>query len=112
MVDFVYPLGLEPQYPVTVMGNEILNWVVLTFFLIATGALAVYGLHLYVLVLLFRRRVRDVRAAQKESVDEFRRMVPDNDWPAVTTQIPLYNEKDVSGRVIRLSAGNRNVRGL
>jgi cellulose synthase/poly-beta-1,6-N-acetylglucosamine synthase-like glycosyltransferase len=86
------------------MDNVLVNWVVLTFFLIATGALAIYGLHLYVLVWLFRRRARQVRAAQRETIETFQRSVPDKQWPVVTTQIPLYNEVDVAERIIRAAA--------
>jgi len=86
------------------MFHQLGNWVVLAFFLVATSALAVYGLHLYILVWLFRRRVKSVRAKQREIIEAFRRTVPETDWPIVTTQIPLYNEFDVAARIIRAVA--------
>ena len=38
----------------------------------ATGALAIYGLHLYVLLWLFRRRSRDTRNRQREVIERYR----------------------------------------
>ncbi len=73
----------------------------LALFFVATGALAVYGLHLYVLIYLFRRRVRAARARQSEIVRAWSVQPPSGPWPLVTSQIPIYNEIDVAERVIR-----------
>ncbi len=73
-------------------------------FLVATLALAVYGLHLYALVWLFQRRANSVRNEQTRMVETFVRDAKDAHWPVVTTQIPIYNEKHVAERVIRAVA--------
>lgn len=73
-------------------------------FVTATSALAVYGLHLYVLLGLFRRRAHRTGADQRATVDTFHAEVRDEDWPTVTSQIPLYNELDVAERIIRAVA--------
>jgi len=86
------------------MFEVLFTGLVFCFFLVATGALAIYGLHLYVLVWLFRRRVKAVREGQKRVISDYWGAVAESDWPAVTTQIPLYNELDVAGRIIRAVA--------
>jgi len=79
-------------------------WVVFITFSIATVALAIYGLHLYVLLILFRRRVTARSARQKVVIEAYGRGRADADWPLVTTQIPLFNERDVARRVIEAVA--------
>lgn len=66
--------------------------------------LAVYGLHLYVLLWLFRRRSKGASSAQANVVRRFLADVPRDQWPVVTSQIPLYNERDVAERIIRAVA--------
>lgn len=83
---------------------ELVLWLVFGVFVIATLALALYGLHLYALLLLFRRRVTRKSHAQRAVIDAAHRDRPPNAWPAVTTQIPLYNESGVAERVIEAAA--------
>jgi cellulose synthase/poly-beta-1,6-N-acetylglucosamine synthase-like glycosyltransferase len=79
---------------------QMFDWFVLSFFVLATSALATYGIHLYVLLWLFRRRSRDTRSDQKRIIAEFCSGTDDAEWPVVTSQIPLYNEVDVADRII------------
>ncbi len=81
--------------------TQFLNVIVLTLFAASTLALAVYGIHLYVLVWMFRRRSKDARRNQQETIRRFRDTAKPEEWPAVTSQIPLYNEMDVAARIIR-----------
>lgn len=81
-----------------------LHWITFGLFAVSTIALSIYGLHLYVLVYLFRRRVGSVRESQRETIEAYGRDRPDERWPIVTTQIPIYNEKDVAGRIINCVA--------
>ncbi len=83
------------------MIESIYIWFVLGLFSVATGALALYGLHLYVLLFLFRRRVTSVRQQQAQTHANYTRDRADSDWPIVTTQLPIYNEADVVHRVIQ-----------
>ncbi|MCL2330437.1 MAG: glycosyltransferase [Phycisphaerae bacterium] len=76
----------------------------LMLFLICTGALALYGLHLYVLLALFRRRSGVHGADQKAFVDRYLAQTPPEEWLGVTTQIAIYNEADVAIRVINAVA--------
>lgn len=82
----------------------ILGWVLIVAVSIATLALAVYGLHLYVLLFLFRRRVTGKRRTQREVIERYGAGRTDDAWPLVTTQIPIYNERDVATRVIEAAA--------
>jgi cellulose synthase/poly-beta-1,6-N-acetylglucosamine synthase-like glycosyltransferase len=79
-------------------------WVVHAVFFTATSALAIYGLHLYVLLILFIRRVRRTRCRQAEIIACYHRTHGPSDWPRVTTQIPVYNEADVVERVMTAAA--------
>jgi cellulose synthase/poly-beta-1,6-N-acetylglucosamine synthase-like glycosyltransferase len=45
-----------------------------------------------------------VRRAQKAAIRAYQRQTPEQDWPRVTTQIPLYNEIAVARRVIEAAA--------
>jgi cellulose synthase/poly-beta-1,6-N-acetylglucosamine synthase-like glycosyltransferase len=81
-----------------------LAWTSLTAFIVATLLLAAYGLHLYALVGLFRRKQKNTRAKQAEIIGQFHSKTPPDQWPTVTTQIPLYNESIVAARVIEAVA--------
>ncbi len=78
----------------------LLFWACLFAFVISTVALAAYGLHLYILLYLFRRRAGGIRAAQHHTIEAYATNRSQDDWPVVTTQIPIYNEKDVVARVL------------
>jgi len=79
-------------------------WVVAGLFSVATLALALYGIHLYALTLLFRRRAVRHRAVQQATIESYSRRMADQDWPTVTTQVPIYNEADVVARVLEAVA--------
>jgi len=84
--------------------SSMLLWAVFGVFAIATLALAMYGLHLYTLLLLFRRQCKDHRTRQKQTIDQYARIRDDAAWPRVTSQIPIFNEADVAVRVIEAVA--------
>ena len=73
-------------------------------FAVASLALATYGMHLYALLLLFRRRSKAKRQRQAEIIAAYPRHRTREQWPMVTTQIPIYNELDVAERIIRAVA--------
>lgn len=82
----------------------VILWTVFIVFSIATIAMACYGLHLYVLLYLFRRQVNSKQPEQKEIIEVFHRDQDRTAWPVVTTQIPIYNEQDVASRIIEAVA--------
>ncbi|MCB9853935.1 MAG: glycosyltransferase [Phycisphaerales bacterium] len=65
----------------------------------------VYGLQMHVLTWLFSRRWREQSQLQQCRIDWYRTDRPENAWPFVTTQIPLYNEANVAERVIEAAVG-------
>ncbi len=82
------------------MVNIIFDRILVAVFLIGTSMLAVYGMHLYVLMYLFRRRHRPKLAEQRAFVDRYLNETPPEAWLGVTTQIPIFNEAEVATRVI------------
>jgi len=76
------------------------DYVILALFLGSTAMLALYGLHLYILVYLFRRRKRQKAIDQRAFVARYLATTPRHEWLGVTSQIPIYNEADVATRVI------------
>ncbi len=89
-----------------------LQTVALCIFLILTIAPALYGVHMYALVLLTHRQRNAVRARQLELAERFCAAAKtDADWPIVTTQIPLFNELHVARRVILAAANMDYPRG-
>lgn len=76
----------------------------LVLFLILMVMPGLYGLHLYLLMFLAHRRMKRTRAEQRSIQETFRKETSENDWPRVTTQIPLYNELAVARRVIEAVA--------
>lgn len=84
--------------------QDVFLWLVFAVFAVATLALAVYGIHLYVLLILFRRRETGRRQGQRDTIDAYHSAFLDDAWPAVTTQVPIYNESDVANRVIEAVA--------
>ncbi len=75
---------------------------ILFFLLVVLPSL--YGFHMYVLMFLAHRRRKPVRAAQREAIERYQRETPEERWPRVTTQLPLYNEVAVARRVIEAAA--------
>ena len=82
-------------------------WIVFGCYAFASVVLVFYGLNTYVLLALFGSKIRAVRERQKKQVAGFMSEAEeagDEAWPQVTTQIPLYNERNVAERVIRAVA--------
>ncbi len=81
------------------MGSLLTNLALATS-LILMVLPALYGLHLYALMFLAARRWRCVSRAQARAIEAFERSAAEHDWPLLTTQIPLYNERSVAERVL------------
>ena len=76
----------------------------LVLFLLIVALPSLYGFHMYLLMYLAQRRRRDVRAAQRALIEQYQRETAEEQWPRVTTQLPLYNEITVARRVIEAAA--------
>jgi cellulose synthase/poly-beta-1,6-N-acetylglucosamine synthase-like glycosyltransferase len=78
--------------------------VILSVMLAATVAMTVFGIHWIVLLILAARRWKTVRRQQTETARAFHQNTTPDQWPTVTTQIPIYNERQVATRVIQAVA--------
>ncbi len=78
----------------------IIEIVCLLLFFVLVALPSLYGFHMYLLLFLALRRRGAVRAAQREAIEHYQQTTPDEAWPRVTTQIPLYNELPVARRII------------
>lgn len=78
--------------------------VCLAAFVVVITLPGLYGLHLFALMLLAMVRKRGVTERQRETVAQYCRETPDEAWPRVTTQLPIYNEVAVAERLIRAAA--------
>lgn len=84
--------------------TEAIQIACLTAFLGLTVLPSLYSVHLYALMFLAGRRRRQTQADQRAVIERYQRETPDDQWPTVTTQIPLYNELTVARRVIEAVA--------
>jgi cellulose synthase/poly-beta-1,6-N-acetylglucosamine synthase-like glycosyltransferase len=80
------------------------SYVIIGLYAVATIALASFGLHLYVLGYLCARRSANVRTEQRALIAAFQERTPPEEWPVITSQIPIYNEATVAARVIEAVA--------
>lgn len=82
----------------------IAEFVCLILFLLLVALPSFYGFHMYLLMYLAHRRRKPVRAEQRAAIKRYQRVMPEEGWPRVTTQLPLYNEITVARRVIEAAA--------
>ncbi len=80
--------------------TDILVWVITALYFGAAGALLLYGLNCYVMIFLFARRRQVAAAARQRTRERCGDPLQRSDLPAVTTQIPIYNEYNVIERVL------------
>lgn len=83
---------------------ESLQTFALVLFIMLVTLPALYGVRLFVLAVLTHRQRARVMAEQAEIVARYQRETPPEQWPRVTTQIPLYNEVSVARRVLEAVA--------
>ncbi|MCM8527254.1 MAG: glycosyltransferase, partial [Lentisphaeraceae bacterium] len=78
---------------------EILGQALLYLYLLATALLITISLNCFVMVYLFKRKEKTKR---KEAEDFYKDFVDSGkEYPAVTTQIAIFNELNVAERIIR-----------
>ncbi len=73
----------------------------LAIYMTASLLLLVYGLNAYVMIYLYWRAQRRRRAVEAGILERFARRHNDDDLPAVTTQLPIYNERNVIARLLQ-----------
>lgn len=81
---------------------ELFYSIIFVFYVICAIGLFIYGVNCYLLVLLFLRTHRGERRRWHKVMLRGRKLFDDEAaLPHVTTQIPLYNEANVSERILR-----------
>ena len=70
-------------------------------YLSALLALFVYGTNCYLLIFFYWRNRPDALRRHTAIKETYFRQVAPQDWPAVTVQLPIYNERYVVERLIR-----------
>ena len=78
-----------------------LQYVCLIIYLFALVALFTYGMNCYLLMLFYRRNQDRVARHHEQIKEHFYRNNPEKDWPRVTVQLPIFNERYVLQRLVR-----------
>jgi cellulose synthase/poly-beta-1,6-N-acetylglucosamine synthase-like glycosyltransferase len=76
----------------------------LAVYALGSLGLMLYGTHCYLMSYLFLRRQKGMRCQIQAEVEAFNQGRGASDYPRVTIQLPVYNEKDVVERLIRSAA--------
>ncbi len=80
--------------------QQILIW----SYMIPAGWMMAFAVNLYILIFFSLRRRRKMQVEARQIRRDFRRRYNEDDLPAVTTQIPVYNEYNVIDRCMRACA--------
>ncbi len=87
--------------------TSLVNVLVLTAYSTATLGLLLYGLNCYVMLVLCLRRKRTIENIRTEAPSPDAVMAEAEALPIVTTQIAIFNELNVSERIIRAACNMR-----
>jgi len=80
---------------------DLLQYLWLFIYLSALLALFTYGMNCWFLMLVYRINYPLAVKNHQKTKDAFYQNVPVRDWPHVTIQLPIYNERYVVKRLIR-----------
>jgi cellulose synthase/poly-beta-1,6-N-acetylglucosamine synthase-like glycosyltransferase len=75
-----------------------LTWIAGGLYVLAVALLALYGLHSFWLLALFLRNRR--AAGRQAAAEEATPLPPEAELPHVLVQLPVFNERDVVGRLL------------
>lgn len=85
--------------------TDFLQYALLGIYLFALAALLTYGMNCYLLMLFYRlNRPKHLRR-HAEVIKKFYRDFPVINWPRVTVQLPIFNERYVVDRLIKSVCG-------
>ena len=82
------------------LSLQIIIYLFFGFYLLASSLLFLYGINCYVIIFLFQRKTKKALPAQTEYLKAFWQQHSPNFLPKVTTQLPIFNEKNVARRLI------------
>jgi len=74
--------------------------VLIVVYLIFALTLFIYSANCYIMIFLFKRRVKKEIDKNLNFLKNFAKKSDNIDWPVVTTQLPIFNEKNVVERLI------------
>jgi cellulose synthase/poly-beta-1,6-N-acetylglucosamine synthase-like glycosyltransferase len=80
---------------------ELLQYIWLFIYLSALMALFTYGMNCWFLMLVYRLNYPQAVKNHQKIKDAFYQNIPPRDWPRVTIQLPIYNERYVVKRLIK-----------
>ena len=80
---------------------EFLRYLIISLYFLTACGLVTYALNCYVMLFLFERGRKRAEDHRREVLDRFKDLSDQDRIPAVTTQIPVYNEFNVIERVMR-----------
>ena len=78
-----------------------IQYVWLIIYLFALAALFTYGMNCYLLMIFYRLKRPEALKEHAEIKKKFYRNFSAKDWPKVTIQLPIFNERYVVERLIR-----------
>jgi cellulose synthase/poly-beta-1,6-N-acetylglucosamine synthase-like glycosyltransferase len=80
---------------------DALTYTLMGIYWLAAITLQLYGLNCYVMIHLFRRRRDERRREEQLVLGAFAERFVDDDLPPVTTQLPIFNERNDVERLVR-----------
>ena len=83
------------------MITDNLQYIWLIIYLLALVSLFIYGMNCYLLMVFYFLKSPKARRQHREIKEKFFREVPQKDWPQVTIQLPVFNERYVVKRLIQ-----------
>ncbi len=86
--------------------------IIAVIYFMTAGALMIYGLNCYIMIYLFNKGTVKANAFRKSVYERAGDLTKQTGLPKVTTQIPIYNEYNVSERVIRAACSMTYPEGL
>jgi cellulose synthase/poly-beta-1,6-N-acetylglucosamine synthase-like glycosyltransferase len=81
--------------------TQYLQYVWLIIYLVALVSLFTYGMNCYVLMIYYRLKRPKALRRHAEIKKKFYRSFPLKNWPCVTVQLPIFNERYVVERLIK-----------
>ncbi len=79
---------------------DLVQYIWLGIYLFALAALLTYGMNCWFLMLMYRLNYSKAAQKHQRIKDAFYQYIPPKDWPHVTIQLPIYNERYVVKRLI------------
>ncbi len=79
---------------------DLIQYFWLGVYLFALAALLTYGMNCWFLMLIYRLNYPRAALKHQRIKEAFYRNMPSKDWPHVTIQLPIYNERYVVQRLI------------